>query len=250
MKAMTIQNQLVNIDELKAKIHSYRPLPELTLTSLQEAMNLEWIYHSNAIEGNTLTINETKVILEGLTVGQGKTLREHLEVINHQEAILYIQSLIQNNELLTENIIKETHYLVTKNTVKDAGSYRTQNVVISGASTIPPNYIKVPEEMTKLMERFNTEFQDYHPVIRAAQFHNDFVKIHPFSDGNGRTGRLLSNLILMQDDYLPVIIRAENRLSYYDALDIACLKQDYSKINELFINEELRSLERYLAIIN
>ncbi|MBS7829181.1 Fic family protein [Wohlfahrtiimonas chitiniclastica] len=245
-----IQENLNKIDVLRDQIHSLRPLPELTLSSLQEAMNLEWIYHSNAIEGNTLTLNETKVILEGLTVGQGKTLREHLEVINHQEAIDYIQSLIQNDSPLTENIIKETHYLVTKNTVKDAGAYRTQNVVISGASTTPPSHVKVPDAMVELMEWFKSEeFNQYHPVIRAAMFHNEFVKIHPFSDGNGRTGRLLSNLILMQADYLPVIIRAENRLSYYDALDLACRAQDYSMINELFIQEELRSLERYWDIV-
>ncbi|KZX38221.1 Fic family protein [Wohlfahrtiimonas chitiniclastica] len=245
-----INENLNKIDALRDQIHSLRPLPELTLSSLQEAMNLEWIYHSNAIEGNTLTLNETKVILEGLTVGQGKTLREHLEVINHQEAIDYIQSLIQSDADLTENIIKETHYLVTKNTVKDAGAYRTQNVVISGASTAPPNHIKVPEAMAELIQWFNSEeFNQYHPVIRAAMFHNEFVKIHPFSDGNGRTGRLLSNLILMQADYLPVIIRAENRLAYYDALDLACRSYDYSMINELFIQEELRSLERYWDIV-
>ncbi|MHC5226487.1 Fic family protein [Ignatzschineria sp. LJL83] len=245
-----VQEKLNQIDTLKDQIHDLRPLPELTLSSLQEAMNLEWIYHSNAIEGNTLTLNETKVILEGLTVGQGKTLREHLEVINHQEAIDYIQSLIRNDEPLLENMIKETHYLVTKNTVKDAGAYRTQNVVISGASTTPPNHLKVSDAMKELMQWFHSdEFNQLHPVIRAAMFHNEFVKIHPFSDGNGRTGRLISNLILMQADYLPVIIRAENRLAYYDALDIACRGQDYSQINELFIQEELRSLERYWDIV-
>lgn len=245
------QENLNEIDRLRDQVHSLRPLPELTFSSLQEAINLEWVYHSNGIEGNTLSLIETKVVLEGLTVGRGKTVREHLEVINHKESIEYIQSLVDSGKSLTVNIINEIHNLVVKDTVKDAGAYRTQNIIISGSAVTTPNYSQVPSAMVHLINwSASEEFNQYHPLIRAAMFHSEFLKIHPFSDGNGRTGRLLSNLMLMQADYLPVIIRVENRLAYYDALDMAAGKQDYSKLNALFIQEELRMLERYYEVLN
>jgi len=150
---------------------------------------LEWTYNSNAIEGNTLTLKETKVVLEGITIG-GKSLREHMEAINHKEVIDYVESRVKNNESLNEYTIKSIHQLVLKNIdVDNAGVYRKENVLISGATHIPPDYLVVPEQVDKLLD-WHKNFTG-HSIERAAILHMDFVKTHPFVDGNGRTARLL-----------------------------------------------------------
>lgn len=221
-----MMKQFKRVDDLKAQVDVLRPLPEHTVKSLHEALVLEWTYHSNAIEGNTLTLMETKVVLDGITIG-GKSMREHFEAINHREAIFYVEGLLKDEEVLGEPQIKSLHQLVLKNIDdQNAGAYRQQNVVISGASHTPVDHLHVPAAMKDLLvccQSFSG-----HPVERAARLHADFVKIHPFVDGNGRTGRLLLNLELMRSGYLPVIIKAENRLAYYQALDAAGAKQNYA----------------------
>ncbi|CDW92600.1 MULTISPECIES: Fic family protein [Thiomonas] len=238
------------IDTRKALLDARRPLPPATLASLHDKLALEWTYNSNAIEGNTLTLRETQVVLEGITVG-GKSLREHLEAINHQEAIGAVESLIQSGKQMTEWDVRGIHQIVLKGIAPEyAGRYRTENVAIVGASHTPPAAVQVPERMTELMRWLNsTPSGGLHPVARAAEFHTRFVEIHPFVDGNGRTGRLLMNAVLMQDGYPPAVIRAENRPAYYDALDRACVTRDYGDITRLVAQETIRSLDSYLEVI-
>ena len=209
---------------------------------------LELTYHSNAIEGNTLTLRETKVVLEGITVG-GKSLREHLEATNHRDAILYVEEIVAKREALTEWQIRNLHSLVLKSIDSEqAGRYRQENVVIAGASTTPPDFMHVAAEMAGLIDWYGHS-ADLHPVARAAQLHTRFVKIHPFIDGNGRTGRLLLNFELMRVGYPPAIIRKEDRLAYYDALDVACVSGDYGEITALVAASVQRSLVVYLEVL-
>jgi Fic family protein len=217
------------IDADKAKLDAARPLPAHTLASLREKLMLEWTYHSNAIEGNTLTLRETKVVLEGITVG-GKSLRDHFEATNHRDAILYVESIVAKDEALSEWQIRNIHNLVLKGIDQtEAGRYHQENVVIAGASTTPPDFLHLPEEMRALIE-WHDKSGGMHPVERAAELHTRFVKIHPFVDGNGRSGRLLLNFELMKAGYPPAIIQKEDRLAYYDSLDEACVSGDYSSI--------------------
>ncbi len=240
--------RFAEIDRLKSKLDSLRPLPEHTVRTLHEQQVLEWTYHSNAIEGNTLTLKETKVVLEGITIG-GKSLREHFEVINHKEAIDYVEAIVQNQETLREWQIKSIHHLVLKNVDdRNAGQYRQENVVVAGAEHLPPDYVKVQESMSGLMEWYSRS-REMHPVECAARLHVDFVGIHPFVDGNGRTSRLLMNFELMKSGFLPVIIPVENRLAYYDALDTAHTHADYKLFIELVASLEQTTLERYLRIV-
>lgn len=241
---------LDQINEKKALLDRLRPLPKYTLKSLREKLLLEWTYNSNAIEGNTLTINETKVVLEGITVG-GKTMREHLEVINHRDAISYVEEIVQKKEPLSEWQIKNLHRLVLKGIDDEyAGVYRDQQVFISGAKHTPPAPILIHERMDQLMGWYNTEGIKLHPVVRGAMLHAVFVGIHPFIDGNGRTSRLLLNLELMKDGYPPVVIKVENRLAYYEALDKAHTTQDYDDFIQLVVGEVNDSLDLYLSAMN
>ncbi|SBP87503.1 Fic family protein [Thiomonas delicata] len=238
------------IDTRKAQLDALRPLPPATVASLHDKLALEWTYNSNAIEGNTLTLRETQVVLEGITVG-GKSLREHLEAINHQEAIGAVESLIQSGKQMTEWDVRGIHQIVLKGIAPEhAGRYRTENVAIVGASHTPPAAVQVPERMTELIRWLDSPpSHGLHPVARAAEFHTRFVEIHPFVDGNGRTGRLLMNAVLMQEGYPPAVIRAENRPAYYEALDRACVTKDYGDITRLVAQETLRSLDSYLEVI-
>jgi len=216
--------------------------------TLHEQHVLEWTYHSNAIEGNTLTLMETKVVLEGITIG-GKLLREHFEVINHKEAIDFVEELVSRQRELSEWQVKSLHQLVLKNIdTENAGRYRQENVVIAGAAHTPPDFLKVPEAMEGLLRWYQTA-GDEHPVERAARLHVDFVGIHPFVDGNGRTSRLLMNFELMRSGFLPVIIPVEQRLSYYEALDRAHTCGEYEPFIDLVAGLEQDTLERYLRLI-
>lgn len=235
------------IDALKAQLDALRPLPKNSVRSLHEAMVLEWTYHSNAIEGNTLTLKETKVVLEGITVG-GKSIREHFEAINHREAIEWVESVVARNEPFSERLIKSVHQLVLKN-IDDtnAGRYRQENVIIAGAQHIPPDHLHVQPLMTELIDCYQN--QACHPVERAARLHVDFVGIDPFVDGNGRTARLLMNFDLLSSGYLPVIIEAENRLVYYEALDKAHTGKCYQDYITMVVEAEEQALKRYLSIV-
>ncbi|VEN72672.1 Filamentation induced by cAMP protein Fic [Candidatus Desulfarcum epimagneticum] len=239
------------LDQLKQKLDSFRPLPPETVAGLHEDIALRWTYHSNAIEGNTLTLKETKVVLEGVTIG-GKTMREHFEVINHRQAIGFVEEIAKKEEPLSEWRIKSIHQLVLKN-IDDpnAGVWRRCNVVISGADHTPPDFTQVPSEMERLIEWHGREGQKRHPVERAARLHADFVKIHPFVDGNGRTARLLMNFDLMKDGFPPAVLGVEKRLEYYESLDTAHTTGDYGPFLSLMagvVEDGFKPYRRVLGI--
>lgn len=237
------------IDSLKETIDEHRPFSKGLANSLQEKLIVEWTYNSNAIEGNTLTLSETKVVLEGITIG-GKSMVEHLEAINHREAILFVEDLISNKEPLSEWNIKNIHALILKeidNT--NAGKYRRENVVISGAKHIPPKYYEIGDLMQKLMVEYQNEWKEFHPVVRATLIHGEFVKIHPFIDGNGRTSRLLLNFELMKNGYPPIIIKNEERARYYDVLDLAHTTMNYEPFIELVSELVIESEKLWVSVL-
>ena len=226
-------NRFDKLDSLKRKLDSLRPLPPEVVSNLHEDLVLRWTYNSNAIEGNTLTLKETKVALEGITVG-GKTLREHFEAINHREAILYVEDIISRNEKFSTGQIKRIHALILKGIDDDnAGVFRKVNVTVAGAESVPPDSLQVTGEMDNLEVWYNNSVSVLHPVELAARLHSDFVKIHPFIDGNGRTARLLMNLELMKAGFPAVILPVERRLEYYETLDGSHVHGDYEPFIEL-----------------
>jgi len=237
------------IDLKKKRLDQARPLPVHSVKSLLNHVLIDWTYNSNAIEGNTLTISETKVVLEGMTVG-GKTMREHLEVINHKDAIDFLEDIVQEQEQLTEWTIKSIHRLVLKGIQdENAGVYRKENVLIGGASHRPPDHLVVQELMERFVFEVENEWSTCHPVERAAKVHAEFVKIHPFIDGNGRTSRLLMNYELMKSGFPPAIIKAVDRARYYDALDLAHTTGNDKPFIQLVSASVNESLDLWLSVI-
>lgn len=239
---------LKEVDYLNLILNQERPFPKNTLQSLKDSLNLEFIYNSNAIEGNTLTLRETQIALEGITIG-GKTIREHLEAINQEHAIHFLEELIKDKQGITEWNIKNIHAIILKDIDhENAGKYRTENVVIKGAEYISPDYIILQELMEKFFLNIK-KWEKFHPIVKASLIHGELVKIHPFIDGNGRTSRLITNLSLMQDGYLPIIVKKENRLEYYEALDKAHTKGDYSNFINLILKLEKEVLDKYIQLL-
>jgi Fic family protein len=237
------------IEEMKKKIDSHRPFSKGLAHSLHEKLIIEWTYHSNAIEGNTLTLSETKVVLEGITIG-GKSIVEHLEAINHREAILFLEEIIRHHAPLSEWNIKNIHAIILKEIDKQhAGRYRTENVVIGGAIHIPPKHYEISLLMQHLILAYQEEWQAYHPIVSATLLHGEFVKIHPFIDGNGRTARLLLNFELMRNGYPPIIIKKENRAQYYHALDHAHTTMDYEPFLAFVAQWVIESEQLWLSLI-
>lgn len=239
-----------HVDKLKTKIDKQRPFSKELSESLHDKLVVEWTYNSNAIEGNTLTMSETRVVLEGITIG-GKSIVEHLETINHREAILFLEDLLKNEEKLSEWNIRSIHSLILKgiNSTND-GRYRTENVVISGATHIPPKYYELTDLMQELIEEYNSNWSLYHPLVRAALLHGEFVRIHPFVDGNGRTARLLLNFELMKYGYTPIIIKKENRAKYYEVLDIAHTTMNYQPFIDLVSELLIESQKLWLSLLD
>ena len=207
-----------------AELNRHRPLKASTLKKLREQITVEMTYHSNAIEGNRLTLKETLLVLrEGVTI-KGKNLQEHLEAKNHEEAMNFLFEVVDSKKRLTlsHHLIRQLHQLVVKDTEASiAGTYRNTDVQILGSKHRPPPGYQVQEQMTKFFEWMTESKNKYHPVEFAALAHHRFVAIHPFEDGNGRTGRLLMNLLLMRSGYPIAIIQKNDRTKYYNALDDA-----------------------------
>lgn len=243
-----LDKALDRIQQKKTELDKLRPIPSYSLKSIKESMTIEWTYNSNSIEGNTLTLRETQMVIEeGFTV-KGKSLREHFEAINHQEAIDYIETLISPNYVLTEKDVLKVHELVLQKIEKEfAGRFRTSGVRISGANFVPPNALKVGDFIKELIEWVNSSELDI--IIKSAIFHHRFVWIHPFFDGNGRTVRLIFNLLLMQRGFPPAIILKNDRNKYYEALNQAN-KGNYAKLVLLVIQALERSMDIYLSSIN
>ncbi|MCB8949069.1 MAG: Fic family protein [Ardenticatenaceae bacterium] len=236
-----LQNRIL---QKKKELDELRPLPQSALRRLNEQLTIEWIYNSNAIEGSTLTLRETQLILEqGITIG-GKTLREHFEVVNHQEAIGLVESLAAQEEPITAFHVRQIHALVlAKIDDENAGQYRTVQVHIVGAAHEPPPGWEIPALMTDWTSWLQTQEGQMSPVALAALAHHKLVAIHPFIDGNGRTARLIMNLLLMRAGYPPAIIARVNRQQYYRVLAQA----DRGKTNPL-VNFVGRAVERSLTL--
>ena len=220
---MEMNERLVaSIAGKKRELDRHRPLSISMRQKLREQFALEWTYNSNAIEGNTLTLQETEIVLKhGLTIG-GKTVHEHLEAINHQQGIDYIEEVIQKKRDLNGALIRQVHYLILKG-IDDAnaGIYRRQAVRIMGAFLIPPQAVKVPSKMEELVSWYYEQRYELSVPELAAGLHYRFVCIHPFIDGNGRVARLLMNLVLMAQGYPPAVILSVDRQTYYRVLNEA-----------------------------
>lgn len=234
----------------KKQLDSYRPLPDILLRNLDEWFRVELTYTSNALEGNTLTRRETALVVEkGLTIG-GKTLIEHLEATNHAHALDWIKEQIKRKpQTLCEKDILRIHDIILRGIDdSNAGHYRNVPVRISGSAVVLPNPRKVPDLMEGFAEWLK-DSQDLHPVELAAEAHYRLVTIHPFVDGNGRTARLLMNMILLMRGYPAAIIRKRDRLAYISSLEkpqLAGLKDDYVKIIMKAVD---RSLDIYLKAV-
>lgn len=216
---MNYQDKLSRIDELKEQIDAYRPIPQHALHQLKEFYRIATTYSSNAIEGNSLTETETKVIIEdGLTIG-GKSLREHLEVIGHSDAYTFMWELAQSSREITEHDIRKLHHLFyVRIDESNAGHYRKERVIVTGSDHEFPSPIQVPMLMKQFADSLPELARNTHPVIYAALVHLKFVNIHPFIDGNGRTARLLMNVALMQNGYCISSIPLIRRADYISAL--------------------------------
>ena len=247
-----LNQQLAEIDDLRARLSSLRPLPAEALTKIEEAFNIEYTYESNRIEGNTLTLQETELVVnEGLTISS-KSMREHLEAINHAEAIDYIRDFARSAEAISEHTIKEIHALVLHGIDREnAGRYRTVPVRISGSTHTPPQPYLLAEQMQAFMSKFaEMEEQKVHPVLIAAYLHEVLVRIHPFIDGNGRTSRLLMNLYLLRNGYTLVNLKGSDdvRRLYYTALEAS--HTDSVPFQKFVAEAETDSLRRYLSILD
>jgi Fic family protein len=235
---------LSRIEDKKSKLDSLRALPAAAVNRLKEQFTVEWIYNSNAIEGSTLTLRETQLILEtGLTIG-GKSLREHFEVTNHKDAIEYVESLADKKESVSAFHVRQIHRLVLSQIDNEnAGQYRKTEVRIAGAKHIPPEAWDIPQRMTDWENWLKDSQKKTHPVELAAQAHHRLVAIHPFMDGNGRTARLVMNLILFKQGYPPAVILRVDRKQYYQVL----MQADTGK-NDPLVNFVGRAVDHSLAL--
>jgi Fic family protein/DNA-binding XRE family transcriptional regulator len=244
-----LESILVHIDVLKDKLDKLRHFDSYRIA---QALELEYTFESNRIEGNTMTLRETDLVInEGLTIS-GKSMREHLEAINHQEAIAYIKELMNKNTSLIEREVLSIHNLILRGIhPEDAGRYRKVQVMIKGSAHMPPQPFLVAKEMEDYFIWYETNKKKLHPIVLAAEMHERLVTIHPFIDGNGRTSRLVMNLILLQHGYVIANIKGDydSRMRYYQALETAQTQNNKEDFILFVAQMEKESLERYLEII-
>jgi Fic family protein len=245
MKTDSIDGKLLkSIEGKKRELDSFRPFSPEIVRKLDEQFTLEWTYNSNAIEGNTLNLQETDLVINrGLTIGN-KTLKEHFEAINHKECIRLLYDFVKKKKELDESIILDIHRIILKNIDDaDAGRYRNVNVMMMGAVHLPPSAVKIPKLMAEFIEWYYEHKSRLSVVELAAWVHYKLVYIHPFIDGNGRTSRLLMNLLLLQNGYPPAVILHIDRKRYYQAL-----KEADGERYENYFNFIGRAVERSLLI--
>ena len=238
---------LSTIAELKQKLDSLRPLTPDEVKALNEQFAIEYTYNSNAIEGNTLTLRETDLVLRGLTIDK-KPLKDHLDVVGHKEAFDFVFQLVKDKEPLSENVIKQIHFLVLGRDVQHRGVYRSVPVYIAGAKTQTAEPILIPEKIQELLKWYQSDANDDF-LTRIALFHLLLESIHPFIDGNGRTGRLLVNLELMKLGYPPVDIKFTDRTAYYKAFDSYAEVGSPKAMFKLFAKYLTERLRRYIETV-
>ena len=235
------------LSEKKNRFNEVRKqLPKASLESFNRNFDVEYTHNSTAIEGNTLSLIQTKAVLEdGISIG-GKSLREIYEVVNHGKAFAYVRKCISGGKPLDENIVKDIHSLLMEN-ILQGGIYRNVEVRISGAKHKPP----VPTEMYRQIKNFFADLPlktDLNAVEMAAWVHAEFVKIHPFEDGNGRTSRMIMNYMLMSNGFLPVSISKENRIEYFEALEAYAVDSKLEPFSDMIAALEEEQLDEYLSI--
>ena len=247
----SIQDLITEADDLKNRWNAFKPLNKTQVKKMREFFNVNYTYNSNKIEGSTLTMQETHLVVnEGLTIS-GKSMREHLEAVNHYEAIDFIEGLVKNKEQLTERVLNEIHYLILNGIDrKNAGKYRKVPVYISGSSHTPPQPYLVAKQMEEIFEFYQTEKNTIHPIILAADMHEKVVTIHPYIDGNGRTSRLVMNLILLQNGFPIANIKGEDtsRLNYYKALETIQTENNTEQFYKIILEATIFSLKEHIKL--
>lgn len=252
MRADLRMRNSMDIRRIVEKKELYRQGKEtidaITISSYEKDFELTFTHNSTAIEGNTLTLMETKVVLEdGISIG-GKELREIYEIVNHKKAYNYVKKCIAEGKQLSENIVKDIHAILMENIIVGV-IYRNQEVRISGAGHTPPTgndmYIQIKNFFTDL----EWKVKELNPIELAAWTHAEFVRIHPFIDGNGRISRLIMNYQLMINGFLPVSIAKENRLEYYNALEEYAVNGNLEQFSELIFNLEEVQLDNYIKLV-
>jgi hypothetical protein len=240
------ESLLSQIERKKEELDSKRPLTEGELSRLHEEFVVEYTYNSNAIEGNTLTLRETDLVLKGLTIDQ-KSLKDHIEAVGHKEAFEFVSELVKEKGEINEKVIKQIHYLVLADKKDDRGVYRRVPVRILGATNEPVQPYLIAPKMEELLRNYLASNE--HIVTKLAKFHIEFESIHPFIDGNGRTGRLLVNLELMKAGYPPIDIKFTDRIAYYNAFEEYHAKHNLKVMETLFANYINERLDLYLKIL-
>ncbi|MEK9166933.1 MAG: Fic family protein [Patescibacteria group bacterium] len=239
------------LEERLKQLNKLRPLSSTMLLKLKERFEIEMTYHSNAIEGNTLTLKETYwVIQQGITV-KGKSLKDHLEAKNHHEALSYLYDLVEHgsSNTISEHLIRSLHSLVIQDIDRNiAGQYRKVDVFITGTDHVPPSSLEVPHKMQELITWARKNHSKMYVVDFAAELHHKFVHIHPFQDGNGRVGRLLMNVFLMAHGFPLVIIQKNDRQKYYRVLSEAD-NANYKPLAKFIAQAVLKSLNIYLDVL-
>jgi Fic family protein/DNA-binding XRE family transcriptional regulator len=240
---------LEEIDVIKSKLVKHRNLDSYRIA---QALELEYIFESNRIEGNTLTLKETDLVInEGITIS-GKSMREHLEAINHKEALEYLKELIIKDADFSERDLLQLHSLILKGIdAKNAGKYRDVQVMIKGSRHLPPQPYIIKKQMENLFFWYQANKNELHPIVLAAELSERLVTIHPFIDGNGRTSRLIMNLILLKNGYVIANIKGdiENRMKYYQSLENAQVDLQKDGFHLFVAQVELNSLQRYCSIL-
>lgn len=236
-----IQEKKLKYEQNKYKISA------VTLSSYEKDFELTFTHNSTAIEGNTLTLMETKVVLEDSIAIGGKELREIYEVINHKKAYGYVKKCIAEKKPLDENIVKDLHAILTENIIV-GGIYRKEEVRISGAGFTPPAGNEMYMQIKNFYEDLKIKENELNPIELAAWTHAEFVRIHPYIDGNGRTSRLIMNYQLLIHGYLPISVAKENRLDYYNALEQYAVKDDLSPFADFVAELEEQQLDEYMKL--
>lgn len=241
-------NILLEIEHKRNKLAELRPLTQGELERLAEEFMIEFTYNSNAIEGNTLTLKETALALEGMTIDQ-KPLKDHLEAVGHKDAFLYVQEVAKRELPLSESVIKNIHSLVLMNRPDDKGVYRRIPVRIMGAYTEPVQPYMIEPKITELIAANEERKKTMTDIERIALFHLEFEGIHPFIDGNGRTGRLILNLDLIRNGYPPINVKFTDRKRYYDAFDAFYKDGNHKPMTELIAEYVEQRFDEYFTVL-
>lgn len=242
------KNVLLDIQRKRERLSEMRPLTQGEVERLAEEFMIDFTYNSNAIEGNTLTLKETAMALEGMTIDQ-KPLKDHLEAVGHRDAFLYVQDVVKQELSLNETVIKNIHALVLMNRPDDKGVYRRIPVRIMGAYTEPVQPYMIEPKMTELLAANEERKTTMTDIERVALFHLEFEGIHPFIDGNGRTGRLILNLDLIRNGYPPINVKFTDRKRYYDAFDAFYKDNDPTPMTELIAEYIDLRFDDYFAVL-